>query len=158
MFRFRICLRFFGLTSVGLLMPLISHFASTAGFSFSVTFSTATSLFSLALMMCSFLSLIERREMPACLLACGEEARWEVCAVWSRVKLCVLARRRFPAKCPREQRRLTKCEGGGSEWEMERMGEGSARERKETGSEVVSASPIRPWQGCELQQSLRLST
>lgn len=39
------------LTSAGLFIPLISHFASPEALSFSVTFSTATSLFSLLLMM-----------------------------------------------------------------------------------------------------------
>jgi len=39
------------LTSAGLLIPLMSHFASADALSFSVTFSTATSLFSLVLMV-----------------------------------------------------------------------------------------------------------
>ena len=82
-------LRFCELTSAGLLMPFRSHFASTAGLSFSVTFSTATSLFSLALMMSSF-AWKKRREIPAYLLACNEEARWYVCAVRNRVKHWIL--------------------------------------------------------------------
>lgn len=42
------------LTSAGLLIPLMSHLASADALSFSVTFSTATSLFSLVLMLLQF--------------------------------------------------------------------------------------------------------